>query len=257
MRGRGRPAVLTSERRYPNRLRALRESNGFSQQTVAAIAGISGAYYGALERGDKRINADTAQRLSSVLGCPAGDLLGGAQSVSAPIVYAVAAAESDGRPPEYDLPEPYERVSPRRLAQAERCVAAEIFDDSADVDFSSGTILFMRPIADGMGSVAVGARVLVRFFLDPGDASDRRTHEVLYGILDRNVVGDLVLITRSRNRLIPRHLLVQNGATSEPGFTERIIASVPREQQISYAPRADDAATLLGVVVYAMGPVGS
>jgi len=257
MRGRGRPAVLTGERRYPNRLRPLRESNGLSQQRVAAAAGISGAYYGALERGDKRINADTAQRLSSVLRCPAGDLLGGTQSVSAPIVYAVAAAESDRRPTEYDLPEPYECVSPRRLAQAEHCVAAEIFDDSADIDFTSGTVLVMRPVGGGVEPVAVGARVLVRFFLDPAYTSDRRTHEILYGILDRNVVGDLVLITRSRNRLIPRHLLVQNGAMSEPGFAERVVASMAREQSISYAPRAGDSATLLGVVVYVMGPIGS
>jgi len=63
MRLRGRPPTITGARRYPNRLRELRARRGLLQQGVAAAAGISIAYYGALERGDKRINADTAERL--------------------------------------------------------------------------------------------------------------------------------------------------------------------------------------------------
>src|SRR5579862_9505712 len=104
MRGRGRPPIITGARRYPNRLRELREACELSQQAVAAAAEISGAYYGALERGDKRINADTAERLSVPLRCAAGDLLAGSQGVSVPLIMAVAAAESEGRPAGYDLP---------------------------------------------------------------------------------------------------------------------------------------------------------
>jgi transcriptional regulator with XRE-family HTH domain len=98
MRGRGRPPTITGARRYPNRLRELRRQSGLSQQAVAAAAGISGAYYGALERGDKRMNADTAERLSKPLRCTVGDLLAGALGVSVPVILAVAAAESEGRP---------------------------------------------------------------------------------------------------------------------------------------------------------------
>src|SRR5258707_480638 len=163
MRGRGRPPTVTGARRYPNRLRELRDARGLPQQAVAAMAGISGAYYGALERGDKRINADTAERLSQSLRCAPGDLLGGAQGLSLP----------------------------------------------------------------------VGAKVLVRFFLEPAtDGGPRPTHEILYGILDRNIVGDLVLITRTRNRLIPRSALIQSAAPSRAGFAERAIALLPREAEI-------------------------
>jgi transcriptional regulator with XRE-family HTH domain len=255
MRGRGRPPIVTGPRRYPNRLRNLREACGLSQQAVAAAAGISGAYYGALERGDKRINADTAARLAGALRCQAGELFAGGQGASVPLVVAVAAAESENRPTDYDLPEPYERLSPSRLDEPEKCFAAEIFDDSASTDFSRGTILFARRLAPLPATVTTGARVVVRFFLDPSAAHGKRpTHEVLYGILDRNIVGDLVLITRTQNRLVPRNLLIQSSAPSRTGLAERAPILMSREATIEYEPRPDDPAELLGVVVYAMGP---
>src|SRR5579862_8705036 len=98
MRGRGRPPIITGARRYPNRLRELREACGLSQQAVAEAAGISGAYYGALERGDKRINADTATRLALSLRCQPGELLDSSTGASVPLAFAVAAAESEQRP---------------------------------------------------------------------------------------------------------------------------------------------------------------
>jgi transcriptional regulator with XRE-family HTH domain len=255
MRGRGRPPTRTGARRYPNALRELRRQSGLSQQAVAAAAEISVAYYGALERGDKRINADIAGRLARPLRCAVGDLLTGTAGVSVPVIVSVAAAESEGRPAAYDLREPHERLQLRRLVDPEGCFAAEIFDDSANLDFASGTILVVRRLLSG-AAVAVGAKVLARFFLPSDDTNDRRdTHEVLYGVLDRNIVGDLVLITRTRNRLIPRHALVQSAAPSRPGLAERALPPVPREAPVTYEPRADDPAELLGTVVYAMGPV--
>jgi transcriptional regulator with XRE-family HTH domain len=255
MRGRGRPPTLTGARRYPNRLRELRHNCGLSQQAVAAAAGISGAYYGALERGDKRINADTAERLSRPLHCSVGDLLGGGREMSVPLVIAVAAAESEARPSEYDLPEPHERLHARHLAEAENCFAAELFDDSADLDFERGAILFVRRAAARGMLVAIGAKVLVRFFLEPAADGSRKVHEVLYGILDRNIVGDLVLITRSQNRLISRNALIQSAAPSRPGLAERALTLMPRDAAIAYEYRPNDPAELLGVVIYAMGPI--
>jgi transcriptional regulator with XRE-family HTH domain len=256
MRSRGRPPLVTGERRYPNRLRDLRQSCGLSQQAVAAAAGISAAYYGALERGDKRINADTARRLSVPLRCAVGDLLGSGAGASVPLVFAVAAAESEARPLEHDLPQPYERLQPGRLANLQGCVAVEIFDDSADLDFEKGSVLFLRSLAGQDAVVTAGAKVVVRFFLEPEiEAGARRTHEILYGILDRNIVGDLVLITRTRNRLIPRHMLVQSAALRQPGLAERAMMLLPREAPINYLARAEDPAELLGVVIYAMGPI--
>lgn len=226
-----------------------------SQQAVAAAAGISGAYYGALERGDKRINADTAARLAPPLRCQVGELLSGGSGVSIPLVFSVAAAESEARPAEYDLPQPHERLQPRRLAEPEKCFAAELFDNSADIDFAPGTIFFARRLLPVPAAVPVGAKVLARFFLDQtanGDA--RATHEILYGILDRNIVGDLVLITRTQNRMVPRNLLIQSATPSRAGLAERAPALLSRDTTVIYESRSDDPGELLGVVVYAMGP---
>lgn len=255
MRGRGRPQTMTGARRYANRLRELREAGGLSQQAVAAAAGISGAYYGALERGDKRINADTAVRLAGPLRCQAGDLLGGAQGASVPLVVAVAAAESEGRPSEFDLPQPYERLLPRRLDEPQKTFAAEIFDDNASIDFPRGTILFVRRLDPHSATLASGTKVIVRFLLDSTAADgERQTHEILYGIFDRNIVGDLILITRTQNRLVPRNLLIQSAATSRIGLAERAPVMMSRETTIAYEPRPDDSGEVLGIVVYAMGP---
>jgi transcriptional regulator with XRE-family HTH domain len=256
MRPRGRPPTITGARRYPNRLRELRRHGGLSQQQVAAGAGISIAYYGALERGDKRINADTAERLSGPLRCAIGDLLAGVQGISVPLSAAIAAAESETRPESFDLPEPRERLRPGRLADPQDCFAAEIFDDSADLDFERGAILFVRERSHLHAPLRAGDKILARFYLEPeGGNAPRPTHEILYGILDRNIVGDLVLITRTRNRLIPRNALIQNAPPGPPGLAERALFLPPRDAAIAYEPRLGDPAEILGVVVYAMGPI--
>ena len=256
MRSRGRPPSNIGIRRYPNRLGELRRHGGMSQQSVAAAAGISVAYYGALERGDKRINTDIAERLAGPLCCAVGDLLAGAQGMSVPLSLVVAAAESEARPERFDLPDPRERLRPGRLADPESCFAAEVFDDSADLDFAPGAILFVRERAYLPTPLRAGDRVLVRFYLDPvADGVLPVTHEILYGVLDQNIVGDLILITRTHNRLLPRHALIQSAASNRPGLAERAMILPARDEAIDYEPRPGDAAEILGLVVYAMGPI--
>src|SRR6266849_4373681 len=189
MRGRGRPPKILGERRYPNRLREFRERLRLSQQNVASRAGISLAYYGALERGDKRINADTEQRLRSALRCAPGELLAGAATAaSLPLRYVIA--------------------------------AAEIVDDSADLDFAKGAVLFVRA-----APLHIGAKIVARFFVDASDADGKRqTYEILYGILDQNILGDLVLVTRTRNLLVPRNALIQGTPEVRGGLAERPIS---------------------------------
>jgi transcriptional regulator with XRE-family HTH domain len=256
MRTRGRPPKFAGERRYPNRLRELRARLGVAQQRVAAEAGISLAYYGALERGDKRINADTAQRLQRVLRCTAGDLLaGGAAAAAVPLRFAIAAAESEGCPAAFELPEPWEWLAAGRLADAQHCFAAEIADDSADLDFARGTVLFVRAPPGLAAPLQLGARIVSRFFLATGHGdSVRRTHEILYGILDRNPLGDLVLITRSRNRLLPRSALIQAAPSLEGGLAEAALVLRRPGSAVEYEPRAGDPGEILGCVVYAAGP---
>jgi transcriptional regulator with XRE-family HTH domain len=255
MQTRGRPPKNTGAPRYANRLRELRHRLGLSQQEVAQQATISAAYYGALERGDKRINADTAQRLHRPLRCAVSDLLSGTQGVSVPLRIAIAAAEADTRLDRYDLPEPHEMLHPGRVREPQDCVAAEIFDDSANLDFAPGTVVFLRPLALLREPMRAGARVVARFFLDPASVeAERPTHEILYGILDQNIIGDLILITRTRNRLIPRHALIQPAGLPRAGFSEGAAPAPHRDGVIEYRQGADDPGGILGLVVYAMGP---
>jgi transcriptional regulator with XRE-family HTH domain len=265
MKTRGRPPKKTGPPRYANRLRELRQRLGLSQQEVATGAGISSAYYGALERGDKRINADTAQRLHAPLRCSVSDLLSGTRGVSVPVRFAIAAAEPGGRLDSFELPEPHERLQPGRVAEPEQCFAAEIADDSADRDFAPGTVLLLRPPVALREPLRAGAKVVARFFLDGdpgGDAGGdtgadvgRATYEVLYGILDRNILGDLMLITRTRNRLIPRHALIRAAASARSGPSAGGASESARDGTIDYRHSPEDPAEILGVVVYAMGPV--
>ena len=93
----------------------------------------------------------------------------------------------------------------------------------------------------------------MRFFLEAKD--EPATYEILYGILDRNILGDLVLITRTRNRLIPRHALIRAAAAPRSGPAERPANELARDDTIEYRYSPDDPAEILGIVVYAMGPV--
>jgi len=253
MKTRGRPPKKTGPPRYANRLRELRQRLGLSQQEVAGGAGISSAYYGALERGDKRINADTAQRLHLPLRCSVSDLLSGSRGISVPVRFVIAAADSGNRPDSFERPEPHEMVQPGRLQEPEYCFAAEIADDSADRDFAPGTVLLLRPTSASSDPLRRGTRVVVRFFLEA--KGEPATYEILYGILDRNILGDLVLITRTRNRLIPRHVLIRAASAPRSGPAERPANELARDDTIEYWYSPDDPAEILGVVVYAMGPV--
>ena len=62
------------------------------------------------------------------------------------------------------------------------------------------------------------------------------------------------LISRTRNRLIPRNVLIQSAVPSRLGLAERPMLLALRGEPISYEPHPDDPAELLGIVVYAMGP---
>lgn len=255
MRGRGRPPKAVREPRYENCLRELRHRLGLSQQSVAALAEISLPYYGALERGERRINTDTARRLQTALRCAAGELFAGAPIGLAPLRCVVAAAESETRPASFELPEPFEWLQPGRLADPEGCFAAEVVDDSCDLDFARGTVLFVRPVSRLTEKLRLGAKIVVRFFIEPGRAGgERPTLEILFGILDQNILGDLVLVTRTRNRLVPRHALIQSPLPLGEGLAEAPLAMRPRGGAVDYAPRAEDPAEILGIVVYAAGP---
>jgi len=56
------------------RIRALREQAGFSQEEFAEIAGLDRAYYGGVERGERNIAAINLIRIAVALKIEVGEL---------------------------------------------------------------------------------------------------------------------------------------------------------------------------------------
>ena len=56
------------------RIRALRASRGFTQESFASEAGLDRAYYGGVERGERNISALNLIRIASALGVEVGEL---------------------------------------------------------------------------------------------------------------------------------------------------------------------------------------
>ncbi len=67
--GRDRQLVAIGER-----IRALRQAQGFSQEDFAAASGLDRAYYGGVERGERNVSARNLVRIATALGVEVGDL---------------------------------------------------------------------------------------------------------------------------------------------------------------------------------------
>jgi transcriptional regulator with XRE-family HTH domain len=61
--------------RFARNLRAKRNERRFSQEELAAIAGLHRTYVGSIERGERNVSIDNIERLASALGLDVIDLL--------------------------------------------------------------------------------------------------------------------------------------------------------------------------------------
>lgn len=59
------------------KIRSLRELQGESQESFAYKAGVHRTYIGAVERGEKRITINTAERIAEALGVTLSELFDG------------------------------------------------------------------------------------------------------------------------------------------------------------------------------------
>lgn len=257
-KGRGRPrGARAAVPRYPNNLERLRNRLSLTQDQVAAAAGISPGYYGELELGYKRLNTDLERKLSGVLQCSVNDLFPSALGISIPLNLYIAAQESESRPDEFDLAQPSSWVqAPPRLVHPEQCFAAEVVDDSADLDYPYGSILFVRRREALKEPLPLGSKIVVRFLTAPigTGPGESPTREVLYGVLDRSLTGDILLLTRSRSRNLPSSLLIRPGSTRLRRLEEHVLAMIPREATADPEPRPGDEAVILGVVAWSLRP---
>jgi transcriptional regulator with XRE-family HTH domain len=66
---------ITARGRFAVNLRSARMAHGFSQEELAARAGLHRNYIGSVERNEKNISIDSMERLATVLGVDVVDLL--------------------------------------------------------------------------------------------------------------------------------------------------------------------------------------
>jgi len=60
---------------FARNLRATREAQGLSQETLAGLARLHRTYVGSVERGERNISIDNMQRLAAALRVSIRDLL--------------------------------------------------------------------------------------------------------------------------------------------------------------------------------------
>jgi transcriptional regulator with XRE-family HTH domain len=71
---------ITARARFALNLRSARLARGFSQEELAARAGLHRNYIGSVERNEKNISIDNMERLAIVLGVDVVDLLAKGQA---------------------------------------------------------------------------------------------------------------------------------------------------------------------------------
>ena len=60
---------MNAHKNFGSQIRRLREINGFSQEDLAATAGLHRTYVGSVERGERNISLDNILLLAKALNC--------------------------------------------------------------------------------------------------------------------------------------------------------------------------------------------
>lgn len=226
-----------------SRLKQIRKLRGLKVTQAAEKLGITRGELHKLEKGDRRLTDVWLQRLARLYDVAPLDLISH-EGISIPVKHIVAAAFHD-IPLPYDVPpEQQERFQPPRFVQRpEECFGLDVVDDSADRSFPPGTRLIARGLA-GLGRrLRKGDEVAIRHFA--GTRAEGKTLEILVGVLDIAVTGDLIVLVPSNNRQVRGPIEIRHGAPAAG------LGDAPRAYEadgIDYAPQPGDRAEILGVI---------
>ena len=252
---RGRPAQDPHRTPpYPNALNRLLRQRHLTHQQVASRSGLGLSLIGKLARGEQRLRAEHIAALAPAIEVPEEVLLGKESGLAVPIRYRVAAygAGLERAELEPELPPGFARPA-RSLADPERLFAAEVADDSADgFGLAKGAVLIARRLAHGEPLALDGRTQYLAAFYRTSLAADDLM-EILVGILDWRITGELTLITRSSDRQVPQQPVIRR-PTSSKIFVNDTLTAFLHERKTTEQPYSSDAADLgqvLGRVVWA------
>jgi len=237
----------------PTPLLRLRKRRGLSLAQVAQGAETSAIQVQRLETRQRKMTPEWAERLARALECDPIELMGGGPTLE--LVHYVRAAGADAG----GAVALGERIAaPPILTDAGSCEAAQVVDDSADRLYPVHSLLFVRPLDALARPLRAGDKVLVRAVdttLGEHARGEGRVTDVLVGILDRSIAGDVTVATRSNNRRVPAVVVVKREAGR--GVSERTAqyrAALDALAEVPYRAGADDTAEIVGVVVMAITP---
>jgi transcriptional regulator with XRE-family HTH domain len=63
------------QKRFGEMLRAIRQTRGISQETLAHTAGLHRTYVSGVERGERNVSLSTIEKLACALGVPMSELM--------------------------------------------------------------------------------------------------------------------------------------------------------------------------------------
>lgn len=242
-----------SEPQLP-RLREFREARALSEAALSKLildrtgVRISPSQVHRIEVGDTVLTPDKAQVFAAALDVATSDLYAD-MPLTVPLLYRVGRRQP-GDPPAASAAPRARRSAPHHLHAAIQCFAAVVADDSADrLGYPQDSVLFVRP-PDAIGGFEFGSLLLVATY--EGEPGRGPIAEIFVGQFQPTALGDLMVHTRSSNRLVPAAIRVREGAAA-PGFSD--VPALYEPGRVSYVPRTTDQAVILGRVEAASVPV--
>lgn len=238
---RGRKAKAREH--YPNRLQEWLDRRGLSHAALGRRVDMDAQRVWRYAVGERKLPGNLYPVFAEALDIGEEDLLPGG-STTIPVRYAVHAFEAGTSPGE--LPPPLERIpAPRRLGVPPlECFAAAVEDDSADRRYPAGSTLIVHDIAHARPQL--GRAVLVKRHYD---REGKGPIEVLVGILQRGVAGDLEVVLPTNNRRLPGLVPIRRRDELGALGDRQVPYVVSSGGAIDYAPADGDEAVILGVVV--------
>lgn len=235
-----------------NRIAQFRKRLGWTQGDLARQLGTGRSTVAKLEGETMQLTPHWMRRIAGALDVAPTDLLSEDNSLTVPVAGQIASFAAT-----CDLPGLPKRIAaPPLLRRPEDCAAYLVADDSADRLYPAGSILFVRRLGADRRLVP-GAKIVVSHRLPAapsGGLPSGRAMELLVGMLDLSLSGDVLLATRSRNPELPPHVTVQRAAGPAGRFDDAPIRFSGPDIALTYDARPEDPAEILGTVVMAITP---
>lgn len=228
-----------------NRILEWRLRRDLSQGALGAKVGLTHSQVGKIERDEAPLDMLKLRAFADALNVAAENLITGGPDVSVAVRYSVRAADSPGHDPELARPWSW-MTPPPGLGDPDGCFVAVVEDDSADRLYRPGAILWVRRLVVP-STLQVREKVLIRRFADP---RTQETRDVLVGMLERGVAGDIQVSLRTSNRALAGAVPVRQSRLS-PGLSDRYAEAAAASAPIEYQPMTGDDAEILGVVEWA------